>query len=105
MVRFIAFDEETANVVAERFQMPVDHRPGTDAFDSALQSLSSTTLLLLPGAGGNEVLVAKIQRNLPAAVTESQKTMSYQATGFLGLIDEPVYEPDTPKKWWQRILD
>jgi hypothetical protein len=31
--------------------------------------------------------------------------MRFAAGGLLGLRDEPVYEEEKPKKWWQRILE
>ena len=32
-------------------------------------------------------------------------SMRFAAGGLLGLRDEPVYEEEKPKKWWQRILE
>lgn len=38
---------------------------------------------------------------------EGERTPVYEAGGFLGLRDVPVYddEPARPKKWWQKLLD
>jgi hypothetical protein len=103
MVRWIAFDDESAEAVVSRFRRGAAEIQQGDPVGSAL-NLGRPSLVLLPARAPGRVLVARFD---PKA-DEAQNTGSLEATGFLGLSDEPVFvRPTEPigqikKKWWQK---
>jgi hypothetical protein len=100
MSRWIAFDEESTAAAACRTRMAVSFQRG-DAMAFALSS-GKPAIVVLPGARAGEVLLLSITRN----VQPRSEPVAYEASGFLGLSDAPVYEEAPPKKrWWQKILD
>jgi hypothetical protein len=110
MARCIAFDKQTAQAISVKLHWLTICDPGADAVESALQTNSPQSLLVLPSETGGRVLMAHFRRNPSLARSPAPlppETVNFQAGGFLGLSDEPVFETEakTPKKWWQRILD
>jgi hypothetical protein len=110
MARCIAFDKQTAQAISTNLRFLASCDPNADPLQSALQSSSPQALLALPADSSGGVLIARFQRNpgLPVpSVTLSTAPVSFAAGGFLGLSDEPVFDPQptTPKKWWQKLLD
>ncbi|HLX76010.1 MAG TPA: hypothetical protein VKR26_14790 [Terriglobales bacterium] len=108
MARCIAFDKATAQAVSRNLHLLTVCDPEADPVQSALHSNSPTSLLAVPAEDGKRVLVAKFQRRhslLPHAA--SNDPVAFEASGFLGLGDQPVYIPEAQaaKKWWQRILE
>ncbi len=114
MGRWIAFDEESTAVAATQSGMAVSFQRG-DALDCALAAVNPA-LVLMPGSSREELLVVEVrrpisQRSTPSAPQGSRHAgdvpVAYEATGFLGLIDEPIFEdqPQSKKKWWRRLLD
>jgi len=103
MSRWIAFDRQSAAVLATAQIVPELHDAG-DALGAALSS-GKDTVVLLPAPAPGRALVARI-RHVPVVVRE-QAPEVYEATGFLGLIDLPpaAQQPHPPKKWWQKLLD
>lgn len=104
MAQWIAFDEESTAAVAAQTQMAVLFQRG-DALDAALSS-GRPGIVMLPSARPGEVLLLKLQFNSHASA--NTEPIGYQATGLLGLIDEPIFADDPAtqkKKWWQRLLD
>ncbi len=103
MARWIAFDEESTAAVAARTQAAVSFQRG-DALDAALAA-EGPSVVILPDNSGN-VLLLQVRRN-SSEIPGRVEPVAFEATGFLGLIDEPVFseEPQPKKKWWQRILD
>lgn len=103
MARWIAFDEESTATVAAQTQAAVSFQRG-DALDAALTA-EKPAVVLLPGDSSN-VLLLQVRRN-PSALPAGDEPVAFEATGFLGLHDEPVFEeePQQKKKWWQRLLD
>lgn len=110
MARCIAFDRQTAQAISVKLHLLAICDPDADALQSALQCSSPQALLALPSGTGNGVLIARFQRN-PAlhSVAEGlpEQSLNFQAGGFLGLSDEPVFDtqPQAPRKWWQKILE
>lgn len=102
MARWIAFDEESTATVAARTQAAVSFQRG-DALDTAL-SAESPSVVILPDDSG-DVLLLEVRRN-SSEISTRIEPVAFEATGFLGLTDEPVFseEPQPRKKWWQRIL-
>lgn len=94
MVRWIAFDDETAEAVVSRFRRgAAEIHPGNTAIDSALTA-GQPSLLLLPSDVPGRVLLARVHprtelppKPQPIQVTAPRTTQS----------QKPV-----KKNWWQR---
>ncbi len=122
MVRWIAFDENTAASIAEKTGDQAGIvKSDVDALGLALRSSQASVVVVparTPPTETEQVLMLKMERKSrpekpapPAAKQAARESVSepvgYVATGFLGLNDEPVFEeddPPRPKKWWQKIL-
>ena len=104
MARCIAFDKPTAQAISRNLHMLTVCDPEADPVQTALHSNSPVSLLALPSQNGKHVLVAKFRRPAQAAV--SNDPVGFEASGFLGLSDQPLYVPPVQqaKKWWQKIL-
>ncbi|HYG98710.1 MAG TPA: hypothetical protein VD837_06220 [Terriglobales bacterium] len=104
MTRWIAFDEESTAAVAAQTSHAVLFQRG-DALTAALAT-RKRSMVILPERSSGSVLLLDVRFNTPASSTA--EPLGYEATGFLGLIDEPVFahqEPQQPRKrWWQRLL-
>ncbi len=103
MTRWIAFDGQSATALAAAQISPELHDSG-DALGVALSSPTSS-LVLMPASTPGHALVLQI-RHVP--LPKSEPEVQYEATGFLGLTDAPIYEDDqpaSPKKWWQKIWE
>jgi hypothetical protein len=119
MVRWITFDDQTAAAVVSNVASGTAEIRDGDAFLTAISEGDCT--LVLPSDTAGQVFFLQIrvnanvtERKPPASVqVEAVETkavggdVSYEAIGFLGLSDSPVFEdePQRPKKWWQRLLD
>lgn len=96
MARWIAFDQATYDALGTHLPAPATAAPGEGfPLDAALAA--APALALLPGPQPDEVLYVEIRRP-GAAESEPEAAHSYVAGGFLGLIDEPVYEEELPPK-------
>lgn len=110
MARCIAFDKQTAQAISSNLHFLTLCDPEANPIESALQSNSPRALLALPADVGGRVLMATFQRKtgLPdTPLPHSSPPVAFAAGGFLGLSDEPVFdpEPSARKRWWQKILD
>lgn len=101
MARCIAFDKPTAQAVSRNLHMLTICDTEANPVEAALQSNAPTSLLALPVPGGKHVLIARFRR------LTSNEPSGFEASGFLGLSDQPVYAPELPpvKKWWQKFLE
>jgi hypothetical protein len=130
MVRWIAFDEETADAIVSRFKRGASELHDGNPFDAVL-SHGKPSILLMPASTPGRVLVARIEpkvmrvaesginakiarkfwRNSELqseanAATDSAESVSYEPSGFLGLADEPVFHRPpqparpAPRKKW-----
>jgi len=122
MGRLIAFDQQTASALVAGTRTAAQMGHGSP-LKAAIGSETEATLLM-PSRQRDELLVVQVRRPVqsvqaPAAKPEKKRgwwlmpdekpfePVSYQATGFLGLEDEPIYteEPAAPpppkKKWWK----
>ncbi len=102
MFRWIAFDPASAAaIVAASQTAPELHHRG-DALSAALAS-DGPAVVLTPSSVAGRTLIAEIRRS---ASSDSLRPIAYEVTGFLGLVDQPIYEeePEPPKKWWQKLL-
>ena len=119
MVRWITFDDRTAAAVVSNVASGTAEIRDGDAFLTALSGGDCN--LVLPSQTAGQVLFLQIRvnesagtRKPPASVKpersvepKAAEEVSYEAVGFLGLSDSPVFddEPPRPKKWWQKLLD
>jgi len=97
MIRWIAFDDETAEVLVSRFRRGAAEIHEGQPLDAALAH-GKPSLLVLPSSTPGTVLLAHFEpRNLtpnsenafnpwPASVP-----VGYVPTGFLGLTEQPVF--------------
>jgi hypothetical protein len=111
MIRWIAFDDETADAIISRFRRGAAELHDGNPLDEALAA-GRPSILLLPSNTPGRVLMARIQ---PRSIAENSSSVDvaeplYEPSGFLGLSDEPVFarrppQPAAPqkKKWWQRL--
>jgi hypothetical protein len=104
MTRWVCFDEPAADAVRARGAQPAVR--GGDALMAAMRE-SGNSVILMPSRDAQEVaLVSVIKREkvVPAPVIEFAKPARLgQATGFLGLTDEPEYDDEPEKKpWWKK---
>ena len=114
MVRCYALDDRTEAALSQQLGMPVNRAsgpPSTEgALEAALQSDATNLVVLLPSGRAGRVMLARFKSKLPAAAKlrptslRDKGSNTSTASGFLGLTDE-FYEPEPPKKWWQKILD
>jgi hypothetical protein len=65
MVRWIAFDNETAETVVNKFKRGAAEIRQGDALGAALAA-PAHSLLLLPAASGQEVLVVSLKKKPPS---------------------------------------
>ena len=120
MVRWITFDDETAAAVVSSVASGTAEIRDGDAFLTAISSGNCT--LVVPSDTAGQVFFlqirvnsnvnerkppASVQLDTPVEKRAAGEDVSYEAIGFLGLSDSPVFEeePRRPKKWWQRLLD
>ncbi|HET7747910.1 MAG TPA: hypothetical protein VFK81_00935 [Terriglobales bacterium] len=104
MARCIAFDKPTAQAISRNLHLLTVCNPEADPVQTALQSNAPISLLAVPSENGKHVLVAKFRR--PALAVADNEPVGFEASGFLGLSDEPVFVPGSPvRKWWQKLLE
>jgi hypothetical protein len=108
MIRWIAFDDETAEAIVSRFKRGAAEIQQGDPLDTVLR-YDRPSILILPSETPGKVLFARFESRVSAGgQISSEEPIGYEATGFLGLIDEPVFtrrqpQPTMKRKWWQRL--
>jgi len=108
MIRWIAFDDETAEAIVSRFKRGAAEIQQGDPVDTVLR-YDRPSILILPSETPGKVLFARVDSRINAdGQLTSDEPVGYEATGFLGLSDEPVFtrrppQPAIKKKWWQRL--
>lgn len=107
MSRWLAYDETAERALAGRFgRENVQPQSGDpEAILAAVVAANGAAVALLPAAHGRTMLLTR--RPLRHARVDTASPRAYEATGFLGLSDEPVYddEPVKPKSWWERFWE
>jgi hypothetical protein len=107
MIRWIAFDDETAEAVVSRFKRGAAEIHRGQALDAALH-LGRPSLLLLPSDTPGRLLLARLE---PKGEQASKTSQALGSKGFGELLDRPDFtqrrqprrqEPAKNKKWWQR---
>ena len=108
MIRWVAFDDETAEAVVSKFK-----RGGAEIYRGepldAVLDFGKPSLMLLPSTKSGRVLLAQFQPRARSAAIESREPIAFETMGFLGLTDQPVYSnpadeeiTNKKKRWWQR---
>jgi hypothetical protein len=106
MIRWIAFDDETAEAVVSRFKRGAAEIQSGQPIDAAL-NLGRPSLLLLPSDTPGRLLLARLE---PKAENAANPASPVHAKGFRELISEgpvltrppqPVRQ-ETKRKWWHR---
>ena len=99
MVRWIAFDDETAEAVVSRFRRgAAEIHPGNDAIDSALTA-GQPSLIVFPSETPGRVLLARVDPKVdfpapPPPVLELGSSMPSKPEKSTG--------GGRNRKWWQR---
>jgi hypothetical protein len=120
MVRWIAFDDETAEALVCRFKRGAAEIRQGHPVDAALHH-GKPSLLVLPSSTAGTVLLARfdptsfdptrLRPNSAHASNASpaRESVAYKRTGSFGPIDQPVFakrpqsvKQEASKKWWQR---
>ncbi len=119
MARWVTFDETTRTELDRAVGAESDLRAG-GALDAALAADRAVAVLPAPEDGG--ALLITLSRRIQvhpqpsapkaeaaptAARWEDPDAVGYSASGFLGLLDAPVYEDEEeqkPKSWWRKIV-
>ncbi len=97
-MKWTAFDQETAAALSAHLPNVELSQTAADELDAALSAAaSSASAVLIPARDGEHALFITMKTREPLA--EAQPDMpvmpaSYQAGGFLGLVDEPIFEDD-----------
>ena len=111
MIRWIAFDDETAEAVVSKFKRGGAEIHRGEPLDAVLD-FGKPSLMLLPSTKPGRVLLATFQPKPRTAARESREPIAFETMGFLGLTDQPVYSDHSAdeenqdgtkkKRWWQR---
>jgi hypothetical protein len=104
MVRWIAFDDETAEAVVSRFKRGAAEIQRGEPLDAVLQA-QRPSVIVLPSDIKGQAVIAHFSRRTASAPSEAAP-IEIEATGFLGLADgpvshEPAQEARPKKKWWR----
>jgi hypothetical protein len=106
MVRWIAFDDETAEAVVSKFKRgAAEIREGDAPLDAAL-ALERPSLMILPSSNPGKVLLASVDPKTASAQPGVQKHALARPLPGLPLArrePRPLAQPNgPPRKWWHR---
>jgi len=103
MTGWISFDEPAADAVQNAGRQPA-LRSG-DALTAAVRDPGNSVVILPTGNAQELALLTVMKRERVAApvIEFTKRPKVGQATGFLGLTDEPEFENEPEKKpWWKK---
>ena len=105
MVRWIAFDDETAEAVVSRLRRGAAEIQSNSPLDAALHN-AGPSVIVLPSSTPGKLLIARLsQRKLPALDTPAFAPKKEQPTQF---IPSPILEKkpasSEKKAWWRKIV-
>jgi hypothetical protein len=107
MPRWIAYDPAVKHALAHHMGITAESQPAAGAPDvvTAVMSAGGAAMALLPAAHGSVQVVTR--RPLTREPAHAAPPRGYEATGFLGLHDEPVFddEPPPPRSWWEKLWE
>ncbi|PYP85542.1 MAG: hypothetical protein DMG65_20655 [Candidatus Angelobacter sp. Gp1-AA117] len=108
MPHWVTFDQETSTAL--RSQLPnqtIFQRPGNNMMEYLLEDREAI-VAVLPSSRHNQVAVAVFRWNrIPDPPEGPVIPAGKRAGGFLGLIDESLFDDEAQKKksWWQRLWE
>jgi hypothetical protein len=114
MSRWITSDQQATTTLLQRFGSSTFTAEAIPEPHEALRCLlqSRHSMALLPCESDQHRLVASIHSFRPASAPSASDSAERReprqvATGFLGLVDELVWEEDeAPRRtWWQKLID
>lgn len=98
-MKWTAFDQETAAALAQHVPGVDISKTAADALDAAIDSAAAAHVALVaPATDGEATLLVTFRTketpdaNAPAP--GNAEPVAYQAGGFLGLADEPLYDDE-----------
>jgi hypothetical protein len=91
MVRWVVFDDDTAELVVSRLRRGAAEISSSAPIDAALQA-KGEAMILLPASTPGHLLVARISRRLEAAPADAARPRSKKPAA------------SAPKPWWRRIV-
>ena len=105
MVRWIAFDDETAEAVVSRLRRGAAEIQSNSPLDAALHN-AGPSVIVLPSSTPGKLLIAHFsQRNLPAVDTPAFAPKQQAAPQ---IIPTPALDKKPPssamKAWWRKIV-
>jgi hypothetical protein len=107
-MRWITFDQETCSSLrASRPQESVFEFPARSALEYALEN-SDAIVAVMPAGLNDTALVTFRRGKVPLLDGPPRGAQVTRATGFLGLVDEPVFQEEEGREkrsWWRRFWD
>jgi hypothetical protein len=101
-MKWTAFDQETAAALARHVEGVELSQTASDELDAALDAATAAPAAVLTPASDREHTLLITMRTKESdsgrEASESATPSSYQAGGFLGLADEPVFTDDKKKR-------
>ncbi len=109
MTQLIAVDDETASTLRSLYpEHRVVESPQRAAVELVLER-GKTMVAVLPSQNQGQSALAVFRWNrVPVPEPPPPLSVNIRAGGFLGLTDEPVFEPEKDagkKSWWQRFWE
>jgi hypothetical protein len=96
MVRWIAFDDETAEAVVSRFRRgAAEIQPGGSPVESALAA-GQSSLLVLPSDTPGRVVLARVTSKSEVPLIPTAKPLQFPPVPMRPRSVKPA------RKWWQR---
>lgn len=98
-MRFVTTEADAALVSGDRREVET----AADPVRSALAQPSA--VIVAPARDEAQALVVTVRNSRARQAQEvapERNVREFEATGFLGLQDEAVYEEEQPKSWWRR---
>ena len=123
MMQFTAFDPATRAAAQAATQSEVSLFSEDATGDALAVAIGRENAVAVLPAGEGAAFLVTVRRRTPRPLAQttpqttpqtapppldvarwqSPEAVGYSAGGFLGLLDEPVYE-ETPKSWWRKVL-
>lgn len=94
-MKWTAFDQETAAALAQHLSDVDISKTATEPVDAAIEAAAGAHIALVAPASDGETTLLVTFRTKETATHEpagSAEPVGYEAGGFLGLSDEPLYE-------------
>jgi hypothetical protein len=104
MVRWIAFDDETAEAVVSRLRRGAAEIQSNTPVDAALHN-PGPSVIVLPSSTPGKLLIARFsQRNLPALETSAFPPKNLVSPFIPAPVLEKKPASSAKKAWWRKIV-